>query len=172
MLLWWFRANETFGGDRVLQVGSMSQAGAQHNPSHAMSVRYQPKILSTGMWLPAMSYVSGTGNQSDLSQHWSVLLGGIGETGEMIWHRWSSINPVNSECKLQKWSRAEYNQGEAWMMRTLGDSRNWVCSHSPLLKRQGILLSVCAIAIKKSSSIYQPWLFLSSMCVKDSFWTC
>lgn len=86
--------------------------------------------------------------------------------------RWSLINPMNSEFKLQKWSRADHNQGEAQMMSTPGDSRSCVCSYSPLLKRQGILLCVCAMAIRKSSSIYQPWLFLSSMCVKESFWTC
>lgn len=59
---------KNFNGDRVLLVGSISQAGAQHSPSYPMSVRYQPK-LSIGRWLPSMCYIIGTGYQPDLRQH-------------------------------------------------------------------------------------------------------
>lgn len=115
-----------------------------------------------------MSYVSGTRNQSALRHHWSVLLGGIAENDEKWRDGLARLGEVWSTQWIQNANsrnEVEHNQGETQTISTPGNSRNWLCSHSALLKR-------CAIAIKKSSSIYQPWLFLSHMCVKDSFWTC
>lgn len=64
-------------GGRILLVESIQQAAAQHNPSYL-----QWMSDTIGGWLPSVCYVIGTGNLSNLRQHWSVLLGEIEEADE------------------------------------------------------------------------------------------